>query len=180
MPIFTRTQTGPVFQRDEAGAVDHSNVEAAVLGIATVGAADCETAARCSEASPIARARCARGIAPRLVGAAGEGDNITRVGDAALLPALHARKLGGRRWLRAAQNVDGAKKLRDLEFQRGDLSQLRVALGELLGELLPQLLPRDGNYRTQDANKLLVAMVSKQLQGVRLSRRAAACRPSPC
>src|SRR5262249_49043353 len=42
-----------------------------------------------------------------------------------------------------------------------------VALGELLGDLLPQLAPRDGNYRTQDAHELLVALVAEQHQSVR-------------
>src|SRR5262249_21836328 len=42
-----------------------------------------------------------------------------------------------------------------------------VALGELLGKLLPQLPPRDRNYRTQDANELLVAVVPEQLQELR-------------
>src|SRR5215469_7485829 len=124
VPVFTRTRTGPVFQRYEAGAVHHDDVEALVLLAAVVRAADGEPRSGSREADPVLRSWCPRRVAPRLVRATGEGDEVALVVHSALRPSLHARKLRSRRRCRAAQHVDRAGQLGRLELELAYLSQL--------------------------------------------------------
>src|SRR5262249_58517010 len=65
----------------------------------------------------ILRSRGARRIFRRLIGAAGKGDDAAFVIDRVCAESFDARKLR-RRWrLRAAQDIDRAGKLCELEFE---------------------------------------------------------------
>src|SRR5215467_13162905 len=70
-----------------------------------------------SKTNPILRARCARRIFRCLISAAGKGDDVAFVIDRVCAESFDTRKLR-RRWrLRAAQDIDRAGKLCELEFE---------------------------------------------------------------
>src|SRR5262249_3427969 len=112
---------GPVLQRNEARAVDHSDIQATIVAIAVIGAMHSETVARRGEANPILRSRRPRRVAQRLKCATSKGDNIALVIDGVLAPNSNCRELCGRRRLQAAENVNRAGQLGKLEFKCVDL-----------------------------------------------------------
>src|SRR5262252_8795802 len=129
MPIVTWTRAGRIFQCDERGATDHSDVQAAVLGIAVIGATDhkaATVAAASSKASPVLRSGHPRGVSQRLVRATSKGDDIVLMKDDVRLPSFDARELSTRRRL-AAQNIDRTRQLGEFDFKRARLSLQLIA-----------------------------------------------------
>src|SRR5262249_5375330 len=127
---------------------------------------DCETAARRGETSPVPRARRARRIFRRLVRGSAKRDDVALVVHSICCPSFDGRKSRGQRRLLPAQRVNRTAQVGNFKLERGNLLEMRLELGEALAELAAQLPPRDGNYRAQDADKLLVAVVSEQPQGI--------------